>query len=321
MGILRFGSERTADVDESSSRLVALERATHLSDTQVDGSRGSRSVDGCYRPSAASQPALPPPPPPPSVAATLSSAVGLEDMSGTPDATEVAVPSTYRSSVGPSASCGHQEPTGRLSLGDLAGVRQSDATHGRHRLNRDRPRVAFRPIHAVGAVLLLCALLCASLTMLVSQAIRYERALSAAHASAGQTGGLVADDNGENTQGKTPDDGSGASRPDTESRTNDGSVSGGASVPDSAGTAGDAGTDDVPDDDAGRGTVDDGRIDLNTASSEELQTINGIGPVMADRIIAYRISIGGFVAVDQLLDVKGIGAKTFAKIRDEVTVR
>lgn len=300
MGILRFGSERTADVDESSSRLVALERATHLSDTQVDGSRGSRSVDGCSnRPSTASQSASPPPPPPPSVA----------------------VPSTYRSSVGPSASCGHQEPTGRLSLGDLAGVRQSDATHERHRLNRDRPRVTFRPIHAVGAVLLLCALLCASLTMLVSQTIRYERALSAAHASAGQTGGLVADDNGENTQGKTPDDGSGASRPDTESRTNDGSVSGGASVPDSAGTAGDAGTDDVPDDDAGHETVDDGRIDLNTASSEELQTINGIGPVMADRIIAYRISIGGFVAVDQLLDVKGIGAKTFAKIRDEVTVR
>ncbi|MBE7546373.1 MAG: helix-hairpin-helix domain-containing protein [Candidatus Kuenenia stuttgartiensis] len=55
-------------------------------------------------------------------------------------------------------------------------------------------------------------------------------------------------------------------------------------------------------------------LDLNTASKEELQSIKGIGPVLAERIIAGR----PYRAVDDLLKVKGISTKTLEKIRPYV---
>lgn len=61
-------------------------------------------------------------------------------------------------------------------------------------------------------------------------------------------------------------------------------------------------------------------IPLNSADAEALELLPGVGPVLAERIIAYRREIGGFRAVDDLLDVKGIGAKTLAKIRPLVVV-
>ena len=62
------------------------------------------------------------------------------------------------------------------------------------------------------------------------------------------------------------------------------------------------------------------RININTATSQELQTIRGIGPTMARRIIEYRQTSGGFSTVDDLTNVKGIGEKTLEKLRDSITV-
>ncbi len=61
-------------------------------------------------------------------------------------------------------------------------------------------------------------------------------------------------------------------------------------------------------------------VNLNQASAEELIALKGIGPKMAERIIAYRQEHGPFKAVDQLVQVKGIGNAKFQKLKDQVTV-
>ena len=61
------------------------------------------------------------------------------------------------------------------------------------------------------------------------------------------------------------------------------------------------------------------KIDLNTASAEELETLRGIGPVLAGRIVEYRTAHGPYTAPEDLLAVEGIGEKTVQEIRDYVT--
>jgi competence protein ComEA len=65
--------------------------------------------------------------------------------------------------------------------------------------------------------------------------------------------------------------------------------------------------------------VASGPIQLNTATTEQLQTIPGIGPVTAERIIQYREENGPFRSVDDLDAVSGIGPKRLEQLRDLVT--
>jgi competence protein ComEA len=62
------------------------------------------------------------------------------------------------------------------------------------------------------------------------------------------------------------------------------------------------------------------RLDLNRATEQDLETLPGIGPVLAQRIVQYRQSRGAFQEVGQLREVKGIGTKTFDRIRPLVGV-
>ena len=63
-----------------------------------------------------------------------------------------------------------------------------------------------------------------------------------------------------------------------------------------------------------------GPVDINTAGLEELQTLSGIGPTLAQRIIDYREANGPFASVDELVKVKGIGEATLEKFRDGAAV-
>ncbi len=61
-------------------------------------------------------------------------------------------------------------------------------------------------------------------------------------------------------------------------------------------------------------------ININTASAEELETLNGIGETKAAAIIQYRTENGGFRSIEEICRVKGIGDATFNKIRDKITI-
>jgi competence protein ComEA len=65
----------------------------------------------------------------------------------------------------------------------------------------------------------------------------------------------------------------------------------------------------------------DGRIDINTATLEEFESLPGIGPAIAERIIYYRDVNGKFDIVEDLTEVSGIGDKTIEKLRDRLVVR
>lgn len=71
---------------------------------------------------------------------------------------------------------------------------------------------------------------------------------------------------------------------------------------------------------AGSSYPDDGRVNINTADSSLLQTIPGIGPAKASRIIDYRETVGRFASIEEIMNVSGIGEATFQSIRDYIKV-
>ena len=60
-------------------------------------------------------------------------------------------------------------------------------------------------------------------------------------------------------------------------------------------------------------------ININTASLEELDSLPGIGPTTAQRIIDYRNTNGPFTTIDEIMDVSGIGPSTYDEIKDLIT--
>ncbi len=61
-------------------------------------------------------------------------------------------------------------------------------------------------------------------------------------------------------------------------------------------------------------------VDLNTASATDLQELPGIGRATAERILEYRQKNGPFKKVEELMNVKGIGEKSFLRLKTLVTV-
>ena len=61
-------------------------------------------------------------------------------------------------------------------------------------------------------------------------------------------------------------------------------------------------------------------IDINTASQSELETLPGIGPTTAQKIIEYRQQNGAFVSIEELINVSGIGPGLYERVKDLITV-
>ena len=62
------------------------------------------------------------------------------------------------------------------------------------------------------------------------------------------------------------------------------------------------------------------KIDLNAATVQELETLPGIGAKTAERIVKFRSENGPFQKIEDLMNVQGIGAKKFERLRDLITV-
>lgn len=65
----------------------------------------------------------------------------------------------------------------------------------------------------------------------------------------------------------------------------------------------------------------DGKVNINTADSETLQTVKGIGESTAKKIIEYREKNGGFKSIENIMDISGIGQKKFESFKDFICVR
>jgi competence protein ComEA len=72
---------------------------------------------------------------------------------------------------------------------------------------------------------------------------------------------------------------------------------------------------------SGGAVAANGLVNINTANQSELDTLPGIGPALAQRIIQYRETNGYFQSVEDLKNVSGIGDKNFENMKDKITVR
>lgn len=208
-------------------------------------------------------------------------------------------------------------------------------------------RLRFKPIHALSLLLVLVAALCASLTLLITQSVNYSRAETyrinslksssyndssyshyAEHESVGESNKEAEDDdaervgvkrvNGKRVNGKRVDSKkSNASEDASVEKSEKKSATKSKSKAESK-------TENKAENKAENKVNSESSaeksscINLNTASVEKLQQLRGVGPKMAERIIAHRKRFGSFKRINDLMNVKGIGAKTLAKFREKL---
>lgn len=236
------------------------------------------------------------------------------------------------------------------------------------------PRVRMRPIHVLAVMLILVTALCASLTMLISQSLTYQKVQNEQasvwptdvhNTAAGQHGAEASNSNGRSAKHKQKsghknsresdaessaktaaesgventtiqpvnDDGvyddtvsqqSSNSAPATSTRTTKSSrtqrKSQPAAAPSAKATASQRTRARTSSGNSGN-NGNSGRINLNTATANQIETIKGIGPKTAARIIKQRNAMGRFTRLEDLLRIKGIGPKTLRRLSGIVEIR
>lgn len=80
-------------------------------------------------------------------------------------------------------------------------------------------------------------------------------------------------------------------------------------------------TEDRPEENVSTGISTDGKVNINTASVDQLMTLNGIGQTKAEQIITYREENGAFPDTESIMQVSGIGKGTYEKIKNSITVQ
>lgn len=236
------------------------------------------------------------------------------------------------------------------------------------------PRVHMRPIHVLAVMLILVTALCASLTMLISQSLTYQKVQNEQasvwptdvhNTAAGQHGAETSNSNGRSAKHKQKsghknsrensaestaktaaessventtiqpvnDDGvyddtvsqqNSNSAPATSTRTTKSSrtqrKSQAAAAPSAKATASQRTRARTSSGNSGN-NGNSGRINLNTATANQIETIKGIGPKTAARIIKQRNAMGRFTRLEDLLRIKGIGPKTLRRLSGIVEIR
>ena len=197
--------------------------------------------------------------------------------------------------------------------------------------SKTSPRFHMKPVHTLALMLILVAALCASLTMLISQSLTYQRvqnekadAFAIENDDTSREKPSFRDLKGNN---KNDDEEKSVSNESDENSGGDGSKGNRGSKGDSDDKSDRSNKSDVSnkrdksDENTASNQSNTGRININTATLDQLQTLKGIGPKTAARIIAQRKKVGYFRSLEDLMQIKGIGPKTLNKFRGNVDVK
>lgn len=176
---------------------------------------------------------------------------------------------------------------------------------------KSSPRFHMKPVHTLAIMFVLVVALCASLTMLISQSLTYQRVQNSQSESLQKI-----EDNADYSKRSFDDLEDSNSKKNNENsesdygnENSDNSESGESSKSNESREVSESNK---------SGTL---RININTATVDQLQSLKGIGPKTAARIIAHRKRVGGFNSLEDLLQIKGIGPKTLNKFRGNVDVK
>ncbi len=195
---------------------------------------------------------------------------------------------------------------------------------------KSSPRFHMKPVHTLAIMFVLVVALCASLTMLISQSLTYQRVQNSKSESLQKI-----EDNADYSKRSFDDLEDSNSKKNNKNGESDygieSSESGESSESDESiessersenGRNGQSGKSRKSRKSKSASNKSDTfRININTATVDQLQSLKGIGPKTAARIIAHRKRVGGFKSLEDLLQIKGIGPKTLNKFRGNVEVK
>lgn len=186
---------------------------------------------------------------------------------------------------------------------------------------KSSPRFHMKPVHTLAIMFVLVVALCASLTMLISQSLTYQRVQNSKSESLQKI-----EDNADYSKHSFDDLEDSNSKKNNKNGESDYGIESSESIESSERSENGRNSQSGKSrksrkSKSASNKSDTFRININTATVDQLQSLKGIGPKTAARIIAHRKRVGGFNSLEDLLQIKGIGPKTLNKFRGNVEVK